>query len=233
MGFVKETRNLYLHSGFSGTVYVRRTQMAGCAAQSGNGFEMLRQLCQEHHGGAEAVQLGGMRRHQEWPKCTSIENPTQHLDAWVECLETHTHSTELLSAPNDLRSMLMGVIPTEHEDEILVRPETATYTDMIEYCKRRTTYNCQTALSLSELTRRSAYAPRINALDGTSKPVEDDQIPSWAIKTSRRCRRAMTTDSERQISQRQILIQRVPALRRARPQPQSQPGEGHQGLSHM
>ena len=97
--------------------------MAGGAAQSGNGVEMWRQLCHEHHGGAEAVQLGGMRRLQEWPKCTSTGNLTQHLDAWVEYLETH--NTERLSAPSVLRSMLMDVIPTEYEDENLVWPEIA------------------------------------------------------------------------------------------------------------
>ena len=120
-----------------------------------------------------AVQLGGMRRLQEWPKCTSIGNLTQHLDAWFECLKTH--NTELLSAPNVLRSMLMGVIPTEYEDEILARPEIATYTDIIEYCKRRTTYKRQKALS--ELTCWPAYGPRINALDGTSKPVTTIKFP--------------------------------------------------------
>ena len=175
---LSEKLETFICTWVSDALYGRRTQLAGGPSQSGNGFEIWRQLYQEHHGGAEAVQLGGMRRLQEWPKCTSIGNLTQHLDAWVECLETH--NTELLAAPNVLRSMLLGIIPTEYEDEILVRPEITTYAEIIEYCKRRTTYKRQKALS--ELTRRPTNGPRVNALDGTSKHVDDDQIPSWAMK---------------------------------------------------
>ena len=61
-------------------IYGRRQQMAGVEAQSGDGFEIWRQLYLEHHGGAEATKLGGIRRFQEWPKCTTVGNWIPHLD---------------------------------------------------------------------------------------------------------------------------------------------------------
>ena len=113
----------------------------------------------EHHGGADAIQLGGMRRLHEWPRCTTLANLSAHLDSWVECLEMH--NAELLAAPKVLKSMVLGVIPAEFEDDILSRPELQTYQEIIAYCKVKTTYKRQKALS--ELTRKQAPG-RINAL---------------------------------------------------------------------
>ena len=62
------------------------------------------------------------------------------------------YNQELLGAPTVLRSMLLGIIPTEYEDEILTRPEVKTWKDIIEFCNRRTIYKRQKALS--ELTRQ-------------------------------------------------------------------------------
>ena len=159
------------------TIYNRRSQLSGGEKETGNGFEIWRRLYQEHHGGAEAVKLGGIRRLQEWPKCTSIGNLTQHLDSWQECLESYNQ--ELLNAPNVLRSMVLGIIPSEYEDEILVRPEVHTWQQVLEFCKRRTTYKRQKALS--EMTRRGPSGSRVNALKKV-EPDDDDQAPSWALK---------------------------------------------------
>ena len=168
----------FISTWVSDSLYGRRVQMAGSKAQEGNGFEIWRQLYHEHHGGANAVQLGGMRRLQEWPKCTSIGNLNQHLDAWLECLETHNQ--ELLAAPNVLRTMILGVIPTEYEDEILVRPEVITHRDIILFCKNRTTYKRQKALA--EITRRSTQG-RINSLAEDREDVMEEStqlMPTWA-----------------------------------------------------
>ena len=72
--------------------------------------------------------------------------------------------------------MLLGVIPQEYEDEILIRPEIKTYKEIIEFCKKRTTYKRQKALS--ELTRRPGG--KINAL--IEQTEDDDKIPTWAMK---------------------------------------------------
>ena len=165
----------------SDPIYNRRTQLIGGEHEIGNGFEIWRKLFQEHHGGAEAIQLGGMRRLQEWPKCSSQGNIVQHLVSWVECLETY--NKELLAAPNVLRSMIMSIIPSEYEDEILVRPEIRTYLDIIEFCKRRATYKRQK--HLAELARRPPANLRITALDGrdnNERSDDEDTPPSWAMK---------------------------------------------------
>ena len=153
--------------------------MCGGEAQSGNGFEFWRQLFMEHHGGEEAIQLGGIRRLQEWPKCNSLSNLKKHLADWQECLETH--NKELLACPTVIRSMLMGIIPTKYEDEILVRPEIVSYKDIIEFCNRRTTYRRQK--QLVELARKPPHA-KVNALIDVQaeSPVTQDaeKVPSWA-----------------------------------------------------
>ena len=76
--------------------------------------------------------------------------------------------------------MLLGMIPTEYKDDILVRSEVATYDDIIQYCKCRVKYKRQKPLS--ELTRRPPNDTRINALDGTSKQSDEDPILSWTVR---------------------------------------------------
>ena len=115
---LSEKLECFICTWVSDPIYNRRTQLAGGEHDIGNGFEIWRKLFREHHGGAEAIQLGGMRRLREWPKCSSQGGIVQHLESWVECLETY--NKELLAAPNVLRPMIMSIIPSEYEDEIIV-----------------------------------------------------------------------------------------------------------------
>ena len=91
------------------TLYNRRVQLCGNEAQ--NGFEMWRLLFHEHQGGTAAVNLGGMKRLQEWTRCNTIATLSQVLDDWRHRLEKH--NVELLNAPTTLYHMLLQVIPTE------------------------------------------------------------------------------------------------------------------------
>ena len=176
--YLAEKIETFICTWVSDDIYNRCAQLAGGESERGNGFDRWRQLLLDYDGGADAVQLGGMRRLQEWTRCNSIGNLNQHLESWIECLEMH--NAELLAAPKVLRTMLLGVIPTEYEDDILAKPEIVTYQDIINYCKVRTTYKRQKALS--ELTRRPGG--RINALldsekDQAMTPVVDEP-PPWA-----------------------------------------------------
>ena len=56
----------FLVDYFPKGMYNRRVQLAG--GQMGNGLEMWRLLFVEYQGGSEAVQFGGIRRLQEFPK---------------------------------------------------------------------------------------------------------------------------------------------------------------------
>ena len=64
---------------------------------------------------------------------------------WVECLQTH--GTELLNAPGVLRTMLLGIIPTEFEDELLSKPYIKTWQEIIQWCKVKTVYKRQKVLA--------------------------------------------------------------------------------------
>ena len=109
-------------------LYKRRFQL--CGGERGNGLEMWRWLYAEFQGGSEAVRLGGSRRLQEWPRCNKLDQLNSHLDDWVECLQTH--GTELLQAPGMLRTMLLGIVPAEYEDELLTNPQIKSWQSIIE-----------------------------------------------------------------------------------------------------
>ena len=147
----------FLVDHISDGLYRRRYQL--CGGERGNGLEMWRWLYAEFQGGSEAVRLGGSRRLQEWPRCQKLENLSGHLDEWVECLETH--GTELMNAPGILRTMLLGVIPTEFEDELLSKPYVKSWQEIVQWCKIKTVYKRQKVLA--EAARKPSGS-RVNYL---------------------------------------------------------------------
>ena len=132
-------------------MYNRRTQI--CGGEFGNGFELWRRLYLEFQGGDDAVQFGGMRRLQEFPKCENTAKLSEHLDDWLEVLSTY--GTELESCPRLLRNMVLGIIPKALEQQILDeshRPEFRTHMGIIQFCRNRATQ--QRTKELSEIARR-------------------------------------------------------------------------------
>ena len=166
-----EILEAFIVEWISDSMYRRRTQLSG--GERGNGFEMWRLLYAEFQGGSSAVALGGNRRLQEWPRCNRIEALSAHLDDWVDCLQTHC--AELLHAPGILRSMILGIIPSEFEDELLSKPHIKTWQEIVEWCKVKTVYKRQKVLA--ENARRP-NGGRINAfmygLENTGGEEEAD-----------------------------------------------------------
>ena len=134
-------------------MYNRRVQLAG--GSMGNGFEMWRLLFLDYQGGSDAVQFGGIRRLQEFPKCTSMSKLSEHLDDWVDVLATY--GEELSHCPRLLKNMVMGVLPKQLGDEVLeksYKPELRTYDSIIAWAKRKVINVRQK--ELSEFSRRPA-----------------------------------------------------------------------------
>ena len=119
-------------------LYNRKNQLAGGKTEAGNGLEIWRQLFIQYSGGTEAVRTGGQLRLKDWPKCTSMSKLEQHLDDWKNCLDEY--GSELYSAPTMLRSMLLGILPDELEQEANERPELVNHELIIEWVKRRLVY---------------------------------------------------------------------------------------------
>ena len=133
--------------------------------------------------------LGNSRRLQDFPRCSKLQNLSSHLDEWTECL--NLYCSELLHAPGILRSMLLGVIPADFEDELLANPQVKTWHEMIQWCKIKTIYKRQKILA--EQARRPGG--RVNSVlshievevDRTSAPVATaaevapapDGAPAW------------------------------------------------------
>ena len=118
------------------SMYNRRTQWAG--GEFGNGFEMWRRMYIEYQGGSEAVEFGGIRRLQEFPRCSNIAKLSGHLDDWLDVLTTY--GSELEHCPRLLRNYVLSVIPAEMESEIMEKShkiEFRTYTGIIKWCKNK------------------------------------------------------------------------------------------------
>ena len=58
---LSEKLETFICTWVNDALYSRRSQFAGVESQAGNGFEIWRKLYLKHHGGAEAVKLGGIR----------------------------------------------------------------------------------------------------------------------------------------------------------------------------
>ena len=171
---LSQMMSLFICKWLDNQLYGSRQRLAGGRDEKGNGFEIWRKLFQEHHGNADILQVGGVRRLKEWPRCTNHQKLKQHLADWEECLEVH--NVELMNAPNTLRTMLLDVIPADYEDEILIRPEVRTYKDIVMFCNRRSEH--KRAKQLAEAVRRpGGTGGSIHALTS-----DNDQPPAWALK---------------------------------------------------
>ena len=98
----------------------------------GNGFEMWRLLLLDYQGGSDAVQFGGIRRLQDFPKCTSMNKLSENLDDRVDVLATY--GEELSHCPRLLKNTVMGILPKQLEDaalEKIYKPEFRTYETII------------------------------------------------------------------------------------------------------
>ena len=136
---ISQTLEGFLVDYLSDSTYKRRNQL--CGGEPGNGLEMWRYLYQEFQGGSDAVHRGGARRLQEWPRCNNLSQLAGHLDDWVGCLQTHC--SELLHAPGMVRrTMLLGVVPTEYEDELLSKPHIKSWQEIVRWCKLRNGRRC-------------------------------------------------------------------------------------------
>ena len=58
-----------------------------------------------------------------------------HLDGWQACLDEY--GTEMYAAPNMLRTMLIGTLPDEPENEISEKPRLTDYQKIMDWCKVR------------------------------------------------------------------------------------------------
>ena len=84
--------------------------------------------------------------------------------------------------------MLLGVIPSEFEDELLAKPHIKTWQDIISWCKVKTVYKRQKVLA--EAARRPGG--RINSLQFGDEEEEDakkdavtsepEEPPQWFME---------------------------------------------------
>ena len=137
---------------FPKNMYRRRVQLAG--GELGNGFEMWRLLHIEYRGQNDTVEFGGVRRLQEFPRCTDLKACSAHLDDWLDIL--CQYGSELEHCPKLLKSMVLSTIPKQYEDELLTKPEhTRSYYDIIQWCRNKTTI--MRTRELADFTRRPGH----------------------------------------------------------------------------
>ena len=65
--------------------------------------------------------------------------------------------------------MILGIIPTEFEDELLSKPHIKTWQDIVQWCKVKTVYKRQRVLA--EAARKPSGS-RVNSLHTEAKEPE-------------------------------------------------------------
>ena len=114
---------------------------------------------------------------KDWPKCTAMSKLESHLDGWQACLDEY--GTEMYAAPNILRTLLIGMLPDEFENEINEKPHLTDYQDIVDWCKVR--IEQKTQKMLADRARKRGYQPKINMVtgncdgDAAEQPVDTPQ----------------------------------------------------------
>jgi hypothetical protein len=137
----------------------------------GNGFEMWRLLHVENQGGEDAIEFGGVRRLQEFPRCNEVRHLNEHIDDWLDVLSHY--GAELEHCPRLLKSMVFSIIAKSYEDELLTKPEFCrSYTDIIKWCRMKT--QIIRTRELAELSRKPHHAEALRAQKVYDE--DDDEI---------------------------------------------------------
>ena len=122
--------------------YKKRKQL--CGSEEGNGFELSRK--RELHKGngldSDAIKEAGTVTLHIFPKCSSMKNMGEHLDAWEELLDELENGIEV-HAPGQLLVMLKKTLPDSVVDEIVDLPDVNTYDEIVKFLRRRTNYKQQ------------------------------------------------------------------------------------------
>ena len=92
-----------------------------------------------HHGSGDSIMLPGLELLREYPKHDRVEGLAAHLDGWGKGLDEYGNDLKTHS-PHMLRSMLVDIIPTCFEDDIITRAEIKTYVRVLEYCCAQADY---------------------------------------------------------------------------------------------
>ena len=106
------------------------------------------------------------------------------LDEYGTDLKTHS--------PHMLRSMLVDIIPTSFEDDIITRPEIKTYEPILKYCRDQADYRRVKLLASARIENHRVNG-KINSLTDDNMPAPstqhaecrqdrdlDDEPPAWA-----------------------------------------------------
>jgi hypothetical protein len=118
-------------------LYERRSQL--CGSEDGNGFEAWRQIFLEHSGGGSLQTLGGFRRLIEYPRCERLNGLQKHLADWEELVKKY--GKNLMTCPGELRAMVLGIIPSDMETELMPKDvEYPTWQTIIAFCRKTTIY---------------------------------------------------------------------------------------------
>ena len=120
----------YLSSDISENAYTL------CGGEEANGFELWRNLQLQYGGGSKVVEIGGVRKFMDYPRCTSETGVVKHITGWEQLLTKY--GSELRQTPEMLRILILGIVPKHNEDKITVkRVKYGTHQSIIQYCRER------------------------------------------------------------------------------------------------
>ena len=91
--------------------------------------------------------LSRLKLLREYAKHDRVEGLAAHLNGWEHLWDEYGTDLETHS-PHVLRSMLVDMIPTSFEDDMITRPEILTYEQIIKYCRDQADYRRVNLLAL-------------------------------------------------------------------------------------
>ena len=145
----------------------KRTRLGG--GEPYNGFEIWRRIYYSNQGGDDLIEVSGVRYLHNFPKCTNLRKLDEHVDKW---LELHAKHGEGLS-DSHLKTMFLGTLPTELEDEILHKEEIRTLMQAVEYVHVKTNrHRVRNVIDNLEAERRGTTTA--NALTEQAPVQEQD-----------------------------------------------------------
>ena len=71
------------------SLYNRRDQLCGGEGQQHNGFMMWRRLHRDNFGGDIHINIAGIDVLREYPNCSKLSEPSNHLDGWRDLYDRY------------------------------------------------------------------------------------------------------------------------------------------------
>ena len=132
------------------------------------------------------MSVGGIQRLLGFHKCGKLDKLTQHLADWQETLTKYGRN--FMKCPEELRTMILGIIPTEFENELVAKDlEYPTWQSIVAFWAKKCVNLRHRELAAqvrdpkpASLQDRGGGNGRLNAFGAKPEAAPSGAVPSYA-----------------------------------------------------